>query len=205
MALPEGNVNSEDTLIIPLTTVIKNLRYEAKFNIVRIVIVLASLSLPKVLYNLNPSLGWNTALVYSGIFYIFMPFIMISNMRTARKTLYLYENGAPDVMILNSQGLEFPVALLTDDSRKQDLLNTGRVTIKLPWGDITRWYVFNQSKSTPACHALIIKNAIPTPGGEYVSVDSINLQRNFSKEEERLFLDFAQRFLSIKIQKPWFF
>jgi hypothetical protein len=205
MTVPEGNLNSPDTLIIPLTTVIKKLRYRSGFNASDMILILISFLFLYIIYSFESRHAYYMKIwAWSGIYYVILAIFIFAKIHFSKIALHLFESGST-VITLNSQGFEFPVMLLVKSYTRDSLLNTGRLTIKLAWEDITSWRVFYASKSSPAHYVVRTKNAIPTPGGDYVNTDFFIILRYFSKKEEKSLLDFAQRFLPIKIKKPWFF
>lgn len=123
-------------------------------------------------------------------------------MRWARKTLSLLEIEANPVVTLNAEGMELPVPLLlTNDMNREDLLASGRTTVKIAWHDIASWRVLpgfrSMASSTPS-YALTVKEGAILP-----LRDKLFIWRGFARKEEKSLLDFAQRFLSVPIKCRW--
>lgn len=122
--------------------------------------------------------------------------IAIQYLRAHRKTRQEYmATGIPE-FVLTPDTIQIPADAIINQNRwEQHLKESADKTVTLAWSDIKEWEVFSSAGENPQPPQYAIRTAL--------SEDSVLIvRRTLAPDDENALLDYAQKHLNPKIEKP---
>lgn len=205
--MEKDNVLLKDSIVIPLDDYINTVRRNSRFNFGHVIVLVVYFAISYFLYTAEWK-GSTSKPAPRAIFTIFVLTVSIiplipSSIKGSRKVLQIITQCDSNKLILDKEGIQIPAYIL-EQSTMKDIIAAGYYILKIKWEDITQWNLMRATKYRPSYYSLQIKNPIPTPNGEYVGREWINIKRTFLKKHENTLLSFAQKSLYVDIKKEKF-